>query len=298
MQVKLPKGKYILAVSGGEDSMVLLNMLSKMPELDLVVAHFDHGIRPSSTTDEAFVRTAVYRLGLVYESAVGGLGPNASEETARKARYDFLNLVKDKYGAIAIVTAHHQDDLIETAILNILRGTGPRGLVAMQKNKEIIRPLLGMSKKEIVSYAKAHKINWREDPTNQAQDYLRNYVRLNITPKLSAGQKKTVLGNIDKISQNHELKQQLTATLLQNISEAGLINRVKFSLLPQTVGNELIVHWLRDLGWRDFDRTEVNKINTLIKVGAVGNRHNLNKKLDLTLTKNEARIETVRFERT
>src|SRR5438270_2251525 len=118
MKVNVPPGRYVLAVSGGVDSMVLLDLLAKLPGLELVVAHFNHGIRPESVNDEELVANRAKRLNLPLELGYASLGQGASEATARQARYQFLEAVQKKYKAKAIITAHHQDDWIETAVIN------------------------------------------------------------------------------------------------------------------------------------------------------------------------------------
>jgi tRNA(Ile)-lysidine synthase TilS/MesJ len=118
------------------------------------------------------------------------LGPKTSEAKARDARYKFLEEVKAVNKAKAIVTAHHQDDVLETAILNMLRGTGRRGLTSLQNRKNLIRPLLKFSKAAIKNYAKSHKLKWREDSTNEnnaANEVMAAWLRVN---KLSIDRKK------------------------------------------------------------------------------------------------------------
>ncbi|HET7827717.1 MAG TPA: tRNA lysidine(34) synthetase TilS, partial [Candidatus Saccharimonadales bacterium] len=176
MKIEVPSGKYVLAVSGGVDSMTLLDLLSNLSGVDFIIAHFNHGTREDSDLDEALVTAAAGRYGRLLEIGRGGLGPKASEDTARRARYAFLEAIRQKHGAKKIITAHHQDDLIETALLNILRGTGRRGLSAMADNPDVLRPLLNISKSEIISYVRRQKLAWREDSTNQDTDYLRNYI--------------------------------------------------------------------------------------------------------------------------
>jgi tRNA(Ile)-lysidine synthase len=166
--------KYVVAVSGGVDSVVLLDMLAKKED-ELIVAHFDHGIRPDSANDAEFVRTLAERYGCVFETTREELGADASEELARDRRYAFLNSIAKKHNA-TIMTAHHADDIIETIAINMIRGTGWRGL-AVLGSPSIERPLLDMSKAEIINYAKANGLEWREDSTNQDTTYLRNDVR-------------------------------------------------------------------------------------------------------------------------
>ena len=185
MKIKqLAPGKYVVAVSGGVDSVVLLNLLSRQEKLELTVAHFDHGIRKESHEDEEFVRKLAKKYQLPFASERAELGQNASEEKAREARYEFLRRIATKQNA-SLVLAHHSDDVLETVIINLLRGTGWRGLSSLRSTKFINRPLLSFSKQEILSYAKTHNLQWREDSTNQDVKYLRNYVRLKLVPRLS-----------------------------------------------------------------------------------------------------------------
>src|SRR6478609_8911137 len=105
--------KYVLAVSGGVDSVVLLDMLAKSEEDELIVAHFEHGIRGQSSQDDArFVEALAAKYDVSCEVGYGALGADASEETARTKRYEFLKKIATKHEA-RLVTAHHQDDVIE-----------------------------------------------------------------------------------------------------------------------------------------------------------------------------------------
>lgn len=171
--------KYLVAVSGGVDSVVLLDMLVKRQQAELIVAHFDHGIRSDSADDAAFVRALAESYGLLFVLRREKLGSRASEDLARKRRYAFLRSEAKKHAA-DIVTAHHQNDLIETIAINIYRGTGWRG-VAVFGAKEVARPLLGMRKAELYEYALRNNLEWVEDSTNYEQKYLRNRLRAKLT---------------------------------------------------------------------------------------------------------------------
>ena len=293
MKLQLKPGKYVLAVSGGVDSVVLLDLLSREPGLDLVVAHFNHGIRPDAAQDEKLVKLAAQKYELPVELGYGRLEARASEDTARQARYKFLNQVKKDHGAAAVVTAHHQDDLIETALINILRGTGPQGLIAISSNPDIIRPLLGVSKKEIYNYAKEHSLDWREDSTNQDTDYLRNYVRHNVLSKLTPTQRQQILDNIDQIAKSKSYKDELIAKLAKAVAPGGKINRAKFSVLPSEVANELLVYLLRQQKIRDLDSATVNRINLLIRTTKPGSTHNVKNGVAMVVSKDSALFESV-----
>ncbi len=250
MEINIEPGTYVVAVSGGVDSMVLLNILSKMPRLKLIVAHYDHGIRPDSNIDRELVQTTAANLGLPFVFDQGNLGPNTSEAHARESRYNFLRKVKDASGAKAIITAHQEDDLIETAIINMLRGTNRHGLSALKNQPDILRPLLTIPKAKILEYANEHKIEWREDPTNEDEVYLRNYVRKNILPRFSLVERQKMLAHIDKLS---ELNKEIDAVIEAQISTKEL-DRHWFTLLDHAVARDVMASWLRHHGVKDLDK--------------------------------------------
>jgi len=169
--------KKILAVSGGIDSMVLLERFFRDDPEDIVVAHFNHGTRTSADLDEQFVFSRCKELKVPFETMKVMLGEGVSEELARQKRYDFLYHVANKYGG-EIYTAHHLDDLIESIAINLIRGTGWRGLTPFSDNR-IHRPFIemGFYKTDILRFAAENKVLFREDPTNATDDYLRNRVR-------------------------------------------------------------------------------------------------------------------------
>lgn len=179
---------YLLAVSGGIDSVVLLDMLAKRTPGQLVVAHFDHGIRPDSKNDAEFVKLLAAKYKLPFVLKREELGAGASEEVARKRRYAFLQSEAKKHKAI-IVTAHHKNDLFETIAINIYRGTGWRGLAVMGNN-HVARPLLELTKSELYDYALKYRLEWVEDSTNREQKYLRNRLRPTLLALPSSAGKK------------------------------------------------------------------------------------------------------------
>ena len=172
--------KKILAVSGGIDSMVLLERFFRAEPENIVVAHFNHGTRTSADLDEQFVFSRCKELKVPFETMKIMLGEGVSEELARQKRYDFLYHVANKYGG-EIYTAHHLDDLIESIAINLIRGTGWRGLTPFSDNR-IHRPFIeeGFYKTDILRFAAENKVLFREDPTNSTDDYLRNRVRLKL----------------------------------------------------------------------------------------------------------------------
>jgi tRNA(Ile)-lysidine synthase len=290
MEIKVPRGIYVVAVSGGVDSVTLLDLLSREAGIKLIIAHFNHGIREEASKDEKLVRELAKKYDWPVEIGQGNLGPSASEEAARKARYEFLEDVREKHAAAKIITAHHQDDLIETAIINLLRGTGRRGLTAIVDNPNVLRPLLSFSKKEILAYAKSSKLNWHEDSTNQDPKYLRNYVRQSLLPNLNSAQRQKLLGDLDKLSKtNKELDASLDQ-LSDKIKVGGNIIRAEFINLPTEVSNELMAFWLKEQGVKDYDRKLVNQLGMALKTARPGTRHNVKQNLWLTVELHSARF--------
>lgn len=175
--------RRVLAVSGGVDSMVMLDLVCRDNNYssgEIMVAHFDHGIRENSAEDAEFVRRKAAEYGMECVIGKAELGAGTSEATAREARYQFLREVAMKYGPAEIWTAHHLDDLVESVAINVLRGTGWRGLAVLD-SPGIVRPFLEpgkvMDKQAILNYAGKHGLEFREDQTNNSERYLRNRVR-------------------------------------------------------------------------------------------------------------------------
>lgn len=294
MDIEIPNGKYIVAVSGGVDSMVLLDLLRKKAGTEIIVAHLNHGIREDSKIDENLVAKTADAFGLSFEAGRADLGPNASEETARMVRYEFLEEVKKKHKADAIITAHHRDDLLETAIINTLRGTGPSGLVAMADNPKVLRPLLRYTKADILNYAQKHRIVWREDRSNQDTRYLRNYIRQKLIPKLSVRQKHEILDRIEDVAQKSGEKNRLIEEIDLEVAGRGQIDRAKFINLPIEVGREILAYWLRKQDVRDFDKATINRLLMALKTAKPGTRHNVANSLWLKIEKDFASFENNR----
>lgn len=285
MKIDLEPGIYVLAVSGGVDSMVLLDILRKRKNIRLVVAHLDHGIRPDSEIDRKLVQNEAHKHGLVFVYDEANLGPDASEDKARKARYKFLHRVQKATGADAIITAHHQDDLIETAILNMLRGTGRKGLSSLADDTNLRRPLLKISKDEIRKYAKEHGLTWRDDLTNSDMKYRRNYIRENIVKKMAPKERKRFVELLTSSkTQNQEIDAEITH-LLQFISNGSELDRKTFIELPHKVALEVMAEWLRQNEIRQFDKKLLEKLVATSKTIKPGKQADVNAECFLGVTK-------------
>lgn len=182
------------AVSGGLDSVVLLDLLSQAAACagcELHVLHFDHALRSDSRNDAEFVRELARERGMPFHiarSAEDLSGANV-EERAREARYAFIVATALRESIPAVATAHHANDQAETVIMRLMRGAGTRGLsgipaIGERKGIRILRPLLRTTRKEIEAFVAERGLYFRKDTTNASPDFLRNRVRLEVMPAL------------------------------------------------------------------------------------------------------------------
>lgn len=189
-------GNSLLAISGGMDSVVLLHMLVSAGFRNLVLCHFNHGLRGrESGQDAAFVRRLAGRHGLVCEVEKTDVAAFAKsrrmslELAARTLRYDFFARMAERHKARDIYLAHHADDQAETILANICRGTGIGGLKGMLEespNAPVLRrPLLAVSRRDLAAYAADHRLKWREDASNTSPAHRRNRLRNEVLPLLN-----------------------------------------------------------------------------------------------------------------
>lgn len=286
MEIELEPGKYVVAVSGGVDSVVLLHALQGRPGVELVVAHFDHGIRPDSGEDALHVKHLAEGYDLPFVVAEGLLGSAASEAAARTARYAFLRRVQDEHQASAIITAHHQDDMLETVIINLLRGTGRKGLSSLSSREGLKRPLLHIPKSEILDYAEENNLKWREDSSNADENYLRNYIRRQLLPRIDQQSRKKLLNIIINSGESNQEIDTLLVKYLP-ISSGGNLNRQDFSLLPHAVSREVMAAWLRAYGIRDFDSKTLERLVIVAKTARPHSRTDVLRSVELHVGEND-----------
>lgn len=186
----LPRGRALVAVSGGPDSVALLDLLDRTRDIhgwELITAHVDHGIDPASAEVASAVAELSARLGLRFESLTLALGPGATETEARAARYAALERIRHALGAGAVVTAHHADDQAETVLMRVLRGSGPAGLAAIAaRSGPLFRPLLPFRRHELAAYLVERGLGARLDPANADARHLRSWIRHALLPQVEA----------------------------------------------------------------------------------------------------------------
>lgn len=190
------KDRLILGISGGPDSIYMLHKFLEIKEehkLNLVCAHFNHGLRPEADDEEKFVKKICKDNGLKCISEKKNVAEffqgDSLEQTARLLRYDFFLKVSRQEKIKKLALAHHKDDLVETVLIRMLRGSGLRGLrgflpLSKYKGLTVIRPLIETNKKDIVDWLKKQKISYCIDKSNLEDKFLRNKVRLKLLPFL------------------------------------------------------------------------------------------------------------------
>ncbi len=185
----------IVGVSGGPDSTALVHLLYNLRYalgLKIIVAHFNHRMRPQAVRDEQFVARMAKDLGLTYVRARAKERPpktGSLEDWARRQRFDFLVRTAVKHKADAVALAHTADDLAETVLMRILRGSGLMGLKGMSETGvmhgiKFIRPFLSVTKVRLLEYLKEHRLGYCKDQTNMRTDFFRNKIRLKLLPLL------------------------------------------------------------------------------------------------------------------
>ena len=183
----LKESKLLVCVSGGVDSMVLINLLNRL-KYNVSIAHCNFNLRDDeSDIDEDFVKNYAITNSIPFfsKSFITRIPKHSMQMAARNLRYKWFYSVLKVEELDYIITAHHLDDSLETFILNLSRASGIEGLAGIkQLNDIIVRPLLIFSKNEILNYAKTNNIKWREDSTNKKNDYQRNQIRNEIIPLL------------------------------------------------------------------------------------------------------------------
>ena len=257
---------FLLAVSGGADSMVL-SSLFKMSNLKFEIAHINYHFRgEDSNLDqkivEDFCTTNQIKFHLKDVSEEEKSKMTSLQNWARKIRYDYFFRILEEENLDYIVTAHHLNDELETFFINLSRGSGIKGLSGIPTNENsILRPLLKFTKAEIYAFAEENKIDFREDKSNEKNDYLRNKIRNQLTPKIleifpqfleQFGESLSYLSSVNDFYQN-EIEKTFQEILMDENEEGFTLNKEILFRKPKV----LIIEIIRKLG---FTGIEIEKI--------------------------------------
>jgi len=249
-----------IAYSGGLDSAVLLHLLANSEYKEkLNVIHINHGLSPNAKQWEQHCQQQCEKLKLplqIIKVAAKGLQGESPEAAARHARYSaFKGLVKENE---VIVTAHHQDDQIETFFLQLFRGAGIKGLAAMPTSKtfaegQLLRPLLGYSRNDLEAYAKQQNLSWIEDESNFDTNFQRNFLRHEVIPKLKAtwpGMLQSVMRSVEHCQGANILLDDLAKIDYEHciIKEGNTLDITELLSLSGNRRDNLMRYWIKSQG--------------------------------------------------
>ncbi len=267
----------LVAVSGGADSVALARALAALESSGdgrLILAHFNHHLRGAeSNADQAFVADLASHLDIEFlaGSAASDLSAPGSgdgvEGAARQARYDFLMQAAGKCGARYIATAHTVDDQVETILHNFLRGTGLAGLAGiprlrrLSESATLIRPLLDVTRAEVLDFLQSIGQSYRDDSSNQQSDYTRNRIRLQLLPLLEHDYnprvRQALLRLAEIASQADEFLTQEANRLLQSAAQpmpGGIkLNTAQLAQAPPAIIRHALMQIWQDQGWPQQD---------------------------------------------
>lgn len=257
-----PRKKYLLALSGGRDSVALLHLLLEAGFRDLHLVHLDHQLRgEESDADAAFVRDLAREHDLeltLAKKEIAALASQAKESletTARKARHELFAKVARSTGCRRILLAHHAEDQAETVLFNLLRGSaGLRGMgsateIAVSGERlQLLRPLLGTRREEIDQFLSERKLPYREDRSNADSDYTRNRMRHEALPLLSNILQRDIIPALLRATEAARQDQETLASLLHHLrlqDPQGRLYLPKLRDLPAALQRASLADYLR-----------------------------------------------------
>lgn len=238
----IPNAKVIVGVSGGADSIALLDMLHALG-YECIVAHCNFHLRDKeSYRDEYFVEKIATQYNMEYVSASFNTKKYITDESvslemaARELRYAWFEKIRKKYEVDAIAIAHHQNDSVETVLINLVRGTGIRGLTGISPvNGHVIRPLLCIYRDEILEYLADKQLSFVEDSTNKEDIYTRNKIRLNVLPLLQTINP-SVIQSIARTAENLSATEKIYQSYIEKAKkEVFADNIINIDLLVEQV---------------------------------------------------------------
>lgn len=307
----------VIGVSGGPDSMALLNILininkNKKLNYELIVAHINHGIRVEAEEETQYVEDFCRKNKIkcfVKREKVENIAKEqkiGTEEAGRKLRYDFFEEVAKKVNANKIATAHTANDNAETVLMNLIRGSGTSGLkgIDAKRNNKYIRPLIECSRKEIEEYCESNKLEPKQDKSNSENIYTRNKIRNILLPLIEKEFNPNIINSLNRMSQivkeeNEYLQKQVEKKYNEILIEEYLGNKLfenknmilldlkKFNNEDIVIKNRLVLYTInRLLG--TSQNIEMIHISDIIKLckNNIGNKYLVpNKKIKVLVNK-------------
>jgi len=268
----------VAAISGGPDSMLLLDILLDLKEklnLEIVVAHIHHNLRKESDYEAIEVERFCRENNLIFEMKKIEEYPNGkfSEEAARKIRYEFFDKIVSKYKADTLFTAHHGDDLIETVLMRLTRGSSLKGYAGFEsisndRGYKIVRPLVYLTKQEIVEELDKKGIWYAVDMSNGDAKYTRNRYRKNILPELKNENKNVHLKFVDfneKLLMANEFIIKETEKTYKEVVSNDFIIIDKFNELDKIIKINILEKYLKNIYKQEITSLDNRHINIILE---------------------------------
>ena len=236
------KDTVVLAISGGPDSMYLANLLLPYKDklnLKIIIAHVNHSLRKQSEEEEIFVKKYAKENKLLFEYLkIDNYNKENFHNYARTKRYKFFYEIVKKYQANYLMTAHHGDDLIETILMRLTRGSSLKGysgikLITEGENFKIVRPLLFLDKKKIIDYMDQNKLKYYIDSSNQSSKYTRNRYRQNILPFLKKEDKNVHLKYLEFSQELESADKYIERVVLKEVKKVYKDNKINVKKIKQ-----------------------------------------------------------------
>ena len=276
-----PSRRYLVGVSGGRDSVALLHRLTELEYRRLVVCHLDHQLRGrASRADAEFVRRlaagldAEFELDRIDVADLARRTKHSIESAGRMARYQFFARIARRRRCRTIFLGHHANDLVETFLINLFRGTGPTGFggirpVARQTvdglDLEVVRPLLGAWRAEIDAYVKSHRLKFRDDQTNETFDALRNRMRRRIIPYIEKHFGRKVRASIWRAASIAADEADWLTGLIDSKKTTGPELEVKeLREQPRALQRRSIHRWLQSRDVPDLNFETIERVRALL----------------------------------
>ncbi len=285
----------VLGLSGGPDSMCLFHMLLSLKEqknVKIICAHVNHNVRKESEEEEEFVKKVTQENNCIFETTKLNFKTNKNfESVARKERYAFFNQMVNKYHADYLMTAHHGDDLMETILMHLTRGSNLKGYAGFQKrvvnsHYELIRPLIYMTKEEILEYCQNNHIEYRIDKSNESDAHTRNRFRKKVLPFLKKENKKVhqkFLKFSEEIEQVEEYLEIITQNALTQIYDFDKVNLHELNKLDVLIKKRVIEYILKEEYQDDISLLNERHLDLVLKM-CESTKSNMSLKLPLKKT--------------
>lgn len=287
-----PDRLYLIGVSGGRDSVTLLHQLTEQGYRRLVVCHLDHQLRGrASTADAKFVERLAtklhceFRIDRTNVAALARSSKESVETAGRRARYDFFARIARRRRCHTLFLGHHADDLVETFLMNLFRGTGPAGFAGMRDvtsrriagtELKIVRPLLGVWREDIDAYVKANGIKFRDDATNDQLGPVRNRVRRRVIPHIEKQLGRNVRSTIWRAAIIAADEAEWLETLIAAESHDGAhLDSHHLRAQPRALQRRIVHKWLQAQGVGNLDFELIERVRALADPEAASAKTNL-----------------------